>query len=158
MQAAYASEITTDADYAYEDARYEDAVTEAEDMGDALAAAREMAYASETSKNADDDESAKSDDDDAFRVAWSGAAAATARVEREGQEGLRPPELRPPWARARARVGRGRLRRRDAAGAARRSRRVGDGVNSVRRRVDLNGWALDDSSEVETRFAIQRRA
>ena len=160
MQAAYASEITTDADYAYEDARYEDAVTEAEDMGDALAAAREMAYASETSKNAflDDDESAKSDDDDAFRVAWSGAAAATARVgsARVKEEGLRSPELRPPvGSRARARRQRRRqLRRRDAAGASVTesdgSETASDSVASTR--VDLNGWALDDSSEVETRF------
>ena len=158
VQAAYASEITTDADYAYEDARYEDAVTEAEDMGDALAAAREMAYASETSKNADDDESAKSDDDDAFRVAWSGAAAATARVgsARVKEEGLRPPELRPPvGSRARARRQRRRqLRRRDAAGASVTesdgSETASDSVSSTR--VDLNGWALDDSSEVETRF------
>ena len=166
VQAAYASEITTDADYAYEDARYEDAVAEAEDMNEEIAAAREMAYASDptflTSKNADDDlQSAKSDDDDddAFRVAWSGAAAATARVgsarEPFPEEGFRSPELSekrfPESSRARARRQRRRqLRRRDAAGA---SLDASDGADDpsdasdvASARVDLNGWALDDSS------------
>ena len=165
VQAAYASEITTDADYAYEDARYEDAVAEAEDMDEEIAAAREMAYASETfltSKNAnDDDESAKSDDDDddAFRVAWSGAAAATARVgsarEPFPEEGFRSPELSekrfPESSRARARRQRRRqLRRRDAAGASLDASAGADDPSDASdvasARVDLNGWALDDSS------------
>ena len=138
VEEAYASEITTDADYAYVGAEYDAAVAEAEALGDEIARAREHAYESDDAIS----------DDEAFRVAWSGAAAATATA-RVGS--TRAAVDRPAAVVTRARTRRQhrrRRRRRDAAAEA------DDDVVSIeavsfedasRSRFDPDGGAADDA-------------
>ena len=139
VQEAYASEITTDADYAYEDAEYDAAVAEADAMGDELARARERAYESLVTNYGADDAFAEDDED--FRVAWSGAAAASARV---GSARASSGGDRPAAAATRARTRRQQRRqrrRRDAADPG----ADGDDDAFSEMRFDLDGWALDDA-------------
>ena len=145
VQDAYAAEITTDADYAYAETQYDAAVAEADAMDDELARARAHAYESEPYDGAYDEGL----DDSDFHVAWSGAAAATARVgsAREFSDDVGRPNV----------VSRERARRAERRAEQRRSKRRRDAeVESARsdsangfaddsRGFDLNGWVLDDS-------------
>ena len=145
VQDAYAAEITTDADYAYAETQYDAAVAEADAMNDELARARARAYESEPYDGAYDEGL----DDSDFHVAWSGAAAATARVgsAREFSDDVGRPNV----------VSRERARRAERRAEQRRSKRRRDAeVESARsdaangekadaRGFDLNGWVLDDS-------------
>ena len=145
VQNAYAAEIATDADYAYAETQYDAAVAEADAMNDELARARARAYESDPYDGAYDEGL----DDSDFHVAWSGAAAATARVgsARESSDDVGRTNA--------VFVSREKARRAERRAEQRRTKRRRDAVESARsdsatgfadsRGFDLNGWVLDDS-------------